>query len=258
MYLSHLLIDVGADPDRPRPGRKWLNNVYNVHQRLCMAFPSTDRKKDDPQFLAPYNPDDFASLQVHVKRNSDSGFLFRIDPHIGGNVSILVLSAFKPDWDYAFYNANYLLAAPPETKEYIMSFIEGNMYRFRVCVNLSKKSQVHGKESEVKDKFGRRKTQGKRVSLTWDKNENPDEVIREWFSQKCLQKGIEFCELKVVNIGWIFASKHDKKKMKFRSALLEGTLKIINILEFEKTIINGIGSAKAFGFGLLSVKSLKQ
>ncbi len=40
MYLSSLLIDVGDNPDRPRPGRLWLRNLYHVHQRLCMAFPS--------------------------------------------------------------------------------------------------------------------------------------------------------------------------------------------------------------------------
>ena len=50
MYLSCLLIDVGDDPDRPRPGRTWLRNIYHVHQRLCMAFPSRERMEADPPF----------------------------------------------------------------------------------------------------------------------------------------------------------------------------------------------------------------
>ena len=52
MFLSCLLIDIGDNPDRPRPGRIWLRNLYHVHQRLCMAFPSDPRKTDDRDFLA--------------------------------------------------------------------------------------------------------------------------------------------------------------------------------------------------------------
>ena len=83
MYLSALLVDVGTDPDRPRPGRLWLRNLYRVHQRLCMAFPSAARKPDDPHFLKPFKPQDFGTSkpkQVHVARRTDAGFLFRIDP----------------------------------------------------------------------------------------------------------------------------------------------------------------------------------
>src|SRR3990170_2178685 len=111
MYLSCLLIDLGGNPDRPRPGRLWLRNLYHVHQRLCMAFPSASRTSDDPDYLKPFKPEDFGREQVHVPRGSDAGFLFRIDPRSGGRVVILVQSAVKPDWDYAFRNAAHLLAA---------------------------------------------------------------------------------------------------------------------------------------------------
>ncbi len=118
MYLSCLLINVGDNPDRPRPGRLWLRNLYHVHQRLCMAFPSASRRSADPQFLCPFNPDDFGPKPVHAARSMDAGFLFRIDPQPSGRVVILVQSASMPDWDYAFHNADYLLAAPPSTKAF--------------------------------------------------------------------------------------------------------------------------------------------
>ena len=44
VYLSRLMIDIGNDPTRERPGRLWLRNLYHVHQRLCMAFPSAATK----------------------------------------------------------------------------------------------------------------------------------------------------------------------------------------------------------------------
>ncbi len=101
MFLSLLEIDVGDNPDRPRPGRNWLRNLYHVHQRLCMAFPSAARKADDPDFLKPYRPEDFpeqrhiadarakavataALRHVHAPRGENRGFLFRIDPRPAG------------------------------------------------------------------------------------------------------------------------------------------------------------------------------
>lgn len=95
MHLSRLDIDVGNDPTRERPGRLWLRNLYRVHQRLCMAFPSEPCKVADPDFLKPFSPDEFGKGQVHVRRADESGFLFRIDPKPGGGIVILVQSAVK-------------------------------------------------------------------------------------------------------------------------------------------------------------------
>ena len=151
MFLSTLLVDVGDNPDRPRPGRSWLHNVYRVHQRLCMAFPDFSRKIDDPEMVQPYCPDDFGDGQVHVPRGNSAGFLFRVDPQPGGRVVILVLSAAKPDWHYAFGlregrsnsmagrpvgNAGYLLAAPPsEPRQANVDFTAGTKLRFRLLAN---------------------------------------------------------------------------------------------------------------------------
>jgi hypothetical protein len=125
MYQSCLLIDVGNDPDRPRPGRLWLRNRYHVHQRLCMAFPSASQKTGDAGFLTPFKPEEFGQGQVHVKRAAGSGFLFRVDPLTNGRAVILVQSARKPDWCYAFYNAGHFLSAPPQVKQLDVSFKRG-------------------------------------------------------------------------------------------------------------------------------------
>jgi hypothetical protein len=147
VYLSHLLIDVGDNPDRPRPGRLWLRNLYHVHQRLCMAFASASRRSEDEHFLMPFDPKDFGMSeprQVKVPRGAETGFLFRIDPQAGGRAVILIQSAVKPDWDYAFHNAGFLLAAPPEVKPFHLTCSVGETLRFRLLANptrrLSKRS----------------------------------------------------------------------------------------------------------------------
>ncbi|MDP2735765.1 MAG: type I-E CRISPR-associated protein Cas6/Cse3/CasE [bacterium] len=251
MYLSCLLIDLGDNPDRPRPGRLWLRNIYHVHQRLCMAFPSASRKSDDADFLKPFNPGDFGNGQVDVIRAADSGFLFRIDPMPNGRAVILVQSAVKPDWDYAFHNAGYFLAAPSEVKSFEPCFTKEQRLWFRLVANptrrLSKNSPDVKKESI-----------GKRVPVPTDK-------LLDWLSRKGEGSGFSIDkDLTTVQPGYIYCKKpknrqegdrKDKREDsgRRRSVRFEGVLDVTDPVRFYETLIRGIGSGKAFGFGLLSV-----
>jgi len=299
MWRSCLLIDVGTNPDRPRPGRTWLRDLYHVHQRLCMAFPSDARKERDPMFLAPFDPADLECKVHGAERRANSGFLFRIDPQPGGRVVIVVESARQPDWDYAFGlkdglvndrgqpigNAGHLLAAPPHKEPFECDYREGDRLRFRIRVNLSKKIKQHADGTDARkkkvarmDRKGREKSQSQRVALTWGKDKNPGEVIRLWLSKKAEPKrndkgeslpglGFEVESLRVLQMGWGsgFKPNHSAddgengsrhRHLKFRSALLEGTLRVTEAQSFKDTLAHGIGSGKAFGFGLLSVAPL--
>ncbi|HOZ47506.1 MAG TPA: type I-E CRISPR-associated protein Cas6/Cse3/CasE [Candidatus Hydrogenedentes bacterium] len=269
MYLSHLLIDVGANPDRPRPGRLWLRNIYHVHQRLCMAFPKAERVHEDPLFLKPYAPGDFPEdrheaqqepaeigcetlKHVHALRSPESGFLFRIDPLPTG-AAILVLSAAEPNWEYAFQNARMLLAAEAEVREYCPAYSVGEKLRFRILMNLSKKSTSFRGESERLDAQGRARTQGKRISLTWAEDQKPEDVIVPWFERKGSAQGFTVHDCVVVRMGWIAGCPPGKKQLRFRSGLLEGTLSVTDASAFGHALTSGVGSGKAFGFGLLTV-----
>lgn len=263
MYMSCLLIDVGTNPDRPRPGRIWLRNLYHVHQRLCMAFPSASRKSHDKDFLEPFKPEDFGEKPAHVGRGAGAGFLFRVDPQPGGRVVIAVQSAAEPNWGYAFQNARFLLnplAAPPQVQEFDPRFARGQHLRFRIRVNLSKKIKTSTKgvdltrTREGTDRQGRPKSQSKRVALTWDEGQNRDDVIREWFAAKGDQGGFQVGTFRVLQIGWDAGNRSPAgDRMKFRSALLGGTLTVNDAHSFRDTVLRGIGHGKAFGFGLLSV-----
>jgi CRISPR system Cascade subunit CasE len=271
MFLSCLLIDTGTNPDRPRPGRMWLRNLYRVHQRLCMAFPSEQRKTVDAHFLKPFNPQDFGENQVHVKRADESGFLFRIDPGPAGRAIILVQSALPPDWDYAFHNAGYLLAAASEMKEFEPGFPVGQRLRFRLLANPTKKiGTIRQKErqrytrEELRQIEGRN---GRRVPVpsaeelgAWrQKNPNEDERtfislrLVDWLERKAGPAGFSL-ENATVQPGYIFANKGENQGgQRLRSARYDGILAIADRDKFRNTLVRGIGSGKAFGFGLLSV-----
>lgn len=268
MHLSCLLLDVGENPDRPRPGRLWLRNLYHVHQRLCMAFPSDPRKKADPEFLAPYDPRDFPEQhhladkskrdiddpdvlsQVHAPRNRDMGFLFRIDPQPSGRVVILVQSALRPDWEYAFHNAPYLLAAAPEVKPFDPSFAEGQRLRFRLVANPTKRFSKNSRENNGQPVDA--KWVGKRVPVRNDQ-------LFEWLARRAEQSGFSIEEdYTTVQPGYIYVNKYVNKTRegeghRLSSVRYDGILNVINPDRLKETTIHGIGSGKAYGCGLLSI-----
>jgi len=254
MYLSQLLIDTGGNPDRLRTGKKWIGNIYNVHRRLSMAFPTYEKRRRDPDFLEPYKPEDF----------DQRAFLYRLDNNVDGQsrrAVIIVQSHTLPDWQWCFHNATDFLAAHPQVRIYEPAYVSGQELRFRICLNASIKSTkyrnpVQPSESDPLSQ----KTQGKRIALMWDKDKSPDEAALEWFQTKIAGKGFDLHRVELIKLGWVYGFKpvHGSEEslshtMRFRSALLEGILKVEDPILFATVISNGIGSAKAFGFGLLSV-----
>lgn len=242
MYESFLLIDLGNDPDRPRPGRLWLRNRYHVHQRLCMAFPSTSRKDEDPKFLKPYKQDDFANGQVHVERSLDNGFLFRVDPLFSGRAGITVRSAVMPDWVYAFHNAEYLLAAPPEVKPFDPRFMKGQSLRFRLTANPTRRLSSRSPDA-------REESIGKRVPVPMDK-------LIDWLERKAELSG--FCirrEATTFHQGYVYIIRKPEQDngQRLRSVTFDGILQVTDPDAFRQVLSKGIGSGKGFGFGLLSV-----
>ncbi|MGA2501803.1 MAG: type I-E CRISPR-associated protein Cas6/Cse3/CasE [Tepidisphaeraceae bacterium] len=254
MYLSTLLIDVGQNPDRPRPGRLWLRNLYRVHQRLCMAFPSNKRKDEDAQMLQPFKPEDFGAGHVHVKRSDSAGFLFRVDPQPGGNVVIVVLSALEPDWGYAFNNAGHLLAAPLQKPRALeLKIGPGAQFRFRLLANPVKRSP-RTKAHWLKDKAAGEKIKRPRLQLTWAADENPAEVFKGWLEERGENAGFVLRQVDVSRIGYVYVNKGGEEKgQRLRSVRYEGVLEVTDADKFRVALASGIGPAKAFGFGLLSI-----
>jgi len=249
MFVSTLLIDTGANPDRPRPGRRWLGNLYRVHQRLCMAFPSRGTRESDPSFLKPYDPQQFAQGQVHVPRSDGAGFLFRVDPLLGGGAIVVVLSALAPDWDYAFHNARHLLAAAPDKPRVFQVAVEArNRFRFRMLANavsrVSRRS-VHPSGGPVREEWI-----GKRVGVGGD-----EKSMRRWIDRRAASCGFAVDEITLSQPGYVYINNTHQAGpgQRLRSVRYEGLLRVTDADAFRRALAGGIGPGKAFGFGLLSI-----
>lgn len=322
MYHSHLLIDTGTNPDREnwRAARMWLRNLYRVHQRLAMAFPSKevlqkteeDKKKRLAAYCKPYDPGQFYMLEeselategaacemeaegaaCHTPRGARDGFLFRIDhdlhpSHPGRRPMIVVQSALKPDWDLAFGldpsqadrkrpvgNAGYLLAAPPQIceveiktedsklvllrpecdkrKELKHIFAPGDRVRFRLRASPSVCRDGKRHRPRVDDELYK---SGNREAIESERRE----LHEQWLKRKLDGALADKCELKFETLvyGWGhgWRSKYEQqegRKMLWWSVLYEGSFRVGDTAALAGLLKQGIGPAKAFGFGLLSL-----
>ncbi len=243
MYLSLLLVDVGENPDRPRPGRSWLRNRYRVHQRLCMAFPFPETVRKDPKFLEPFDPAGFR--HVHGPRTVDEAFLFRVDPLLGGRVAIQVQSSIRPDWNYAFQNATFLLAAPPQVQPFDPVFTAGESLRFRLLANPTRRLSrgSAGPDGKPVDP----KWIGKRVPVPFDQ-------LQDWLNRQAEKSGFRIRELSSLHSGYLFISQGPGTYgADLFSVQYDGILEVEDPVRFQDAVVHGLGPAKGFGFGLLSV-----
>lgn len=286
MYYSILLVNVGDNPDRPRPGRLWLRNLYRVHQRLCMAFPSASRQAQDPDFLQPYRPEDFGTGQVHVTRAGHAGFLFRIDPLPAGRAAILVQSASMPNWEYAFRNADYLLTAPPYEWQNEPRFEAGQRLRFRLLANATKKVETTCKADRCAEpactcQRAERAAQAglaslphadtcpvrayrKQVRAHGRRRPLASEELVAWLAQRAPSAGFAFdAENLVLQPGYAYARlpapRPGQKEIsiRFRAVRYDGILTVTDPDRLRQAVASGIGPAKGFGFGLLSLSSVR-
>ncbi|HEY3322256.1 MAG TPA: type I-E CRISPR-associated protein Cas6/Cse3/CasE [Planctomycetota bacterium] len=249
MYLSLLKVNIEGDPNLPRYGRTWLKNPYHVHQRLSRAF--GEMPKDAHQNREP---------------RADEGmhFLYRADAS-----RIVVLSTVEPDWKRAFANASYLLAegSTPETRPFTLPAEKGERLRFLLRANPTRKARTclrDGRRVEIDAR------NGKRTVLV------SDEERLLWLRRKGDCGGFSIVEdndpdfgLQILDEGWVHAwktrpegtthagSHEDGRKtgsgLSFRSVRFSGVLIVTDPIALRNTIAAGLGPAKAFGFGLLSV-----
>jgi CRISPR system Cascade subunit CasE len=224
LFLSRLLLN-----PRNAQVRKETALPYEMHRTLLSGFPQG---------------------KVHVERTIDDavGMLFRLDeePH-QGLLTVLVQSRAAPDWGFLLDKRDsrgqpYLLpnsvGGDKPSNPAIIQFdlakklSAGQTLAFRLRANPTVK----------KDRPGAR--QGRRVGIT-DENKQ-----LEWLRRKAEQGGFRILQAYTHKDGRLTDEPH---KLEHFSVQFDGTLLVTDALKLADTVASGIGSAKSFGFGLLSL-----
>ncbi len=214
MILSRLMLNPAN-----RLVHRDLGNIYELHRTVMSGFPEQLPKGER--------------------------VLFRLDEGRDGSLMLLVQSQTAPKWsDLA---GGYLLPADPfsgldnpAVKAVRLEPAAGQVLNFRLRANPTVKKARRGDDGERKN--------SNRVPLV----KEDDQIA--WLQAKAARCGFRLLQVAVSSHskerGW---PEKDKPPLTLFSVRFDGRLQITDAGAFQTALMKGIGSAKGFGCGLLSV-----
>lgn len=184
------------------------------------------------------------SFNEHGRRN-----LWRID-WLENNCYLLVLSEQPPDFSKIVERYGYGSDGNGwETKNYsqlLERLKEGQNWQFRLRANPTRSS------SKEKNKATGRGRVFAHVTPAQQK---------QWLIEKAATRGFSLSDetFDVIDTQWDKFSKAEKNKHKItiRTATFEGALAVTDSELFREALLKGIGRAKAYGCGLLTIASCR-
>lgn len=238
MYLSRLILN-------PRDRIVWreLSDCQAMHRRVMSAFPDA--------------PDAAQAREEYC-------VLYRVEVGARGQgIVLLVQSAVAPDWSElpAGYLGHAGIDENPSCKQLgtlYESFRAGALLRFRLRANPTRKIETksgadgarrNGRRVEIRDEDGQlawlaRKGEqhGFRLSATRAFADVPN--MRAVYEDKVMGRRREKDAL---------SKAGPASRLSFGSVLFDGELTVTNATLFKLALLKGIGTGRAYGFGLLSV-----
>lgn len=179
----------------------------------------------------------------------DSRKLWRVD-WLNDSCYLLVLSEKEPDFTHIVDQFGYPSSKRSwETKNYnaLLSRLQiGQEWHFRLRANPTRSSFNDKNKASGRGKVFAHVTQ---------------EQQRQWLLLKSKSCGfkLEENDFEIVQTQWIKFSKgkDNNRQVTLRTASFEGKLTITNLKGFTDTLVSGIGRAKAYGCGMLTIAGLR-
>lgn len=199
-----------------RQVQRELGNPYQLHRTIMRGFPQT-------------LPEDERVLHR-----------LEIDPR-SGELALLVQSIHQPDWLPLLEvgQGRYLLQPPQGPKSFDPTPPLGSTLRFRLTANPTVKSQS-------KREFANKT----RIPI------KREEEQLNWLLRKAEQHGFMVLRAQISGkdeiTDWIKRSDNTHKLSLF-TVQFDGILQVTDPIRFAAALAAGIGPAKAFGCGLLSI-----
>lgn len=217
LHLTQVLLDYDT------AYKAGLRDSYDWHQKIWKAFPARDGAVRD--------------------------FLTRLDP-LDRQLRLLVLSLTRPQ------RPGWCPEPAWQSKPVPPDFLGGGTYRFSLVANPTRKVRVAGEN-------GARAAQGKRVFITHREdrdvpNGKPQDGLLSWLARKAEAGGFALPDLAAVRtVPRPRAYFNKGGKLGLHGGVeFQGILRVTDPVAFRTAFVHGIGSAKAFGFGMLVLAPL--
>ncbi len=234
LYLSRLVLDGGS-----RRVRRELAHPYEMHRTLMRGFPP-----------------------AAAEARREFGVLFRAEPDENrGLATVYVQSIVKPDWAF-LYPGDYLLHEPEPPKDLARAYDRlraEQLLRFRLRANPTRRIARPTNDDES--------MKGKRVALlredergAWLARKGRERLKGcpggfDFLMQDVFERDGQRRQIPCVGIRdeGPQRGRRNGDTLTHSAVRFDGILRITDADAFRATLARGIGPAKAFGFGLLSV-----
>jgi len=157
-----------------------------------------------------------------------------VNPH-SGQIAILVQSQSHPDWSPLTDKPHYLVMTPA-VKSLNLALNEGQELHFRLRANPT-----------IKTRSNRHPQKKTRVPLVHEEKQ------MAWLVRKGEQNGFEIIQQCVSYPETYHSRKNGGNPIQLFTIRFDGVLRLSDAEAFATAIAMGIGPAKAFGCGLLSI-----
>jgi CRISPR system Cascade subunit CasE len=197
----------------------------------------------------------FTDLRGSLAR-TEQAILHRLDVDRDGRLVLLVQSDLRPDpsrWprDYVADFGNDVDVAfshleNPAIRDVTQeraSLSEGSRFLFRLRANTTKRVSSKSKSANPGQV-------GKRVPV------RGDEERRRWLTRHAEASGFAV-DLQSLRITEVAAMTSRARGVTLAGATFEGVLTVVDVAAFRAALRSGLGPAKAYGFGLLSIVSAR-
>lgn len=236
IYLSKIILNTES-----RAVWNDLGNLQQLHKTISKAFPAVENQ-------------DGAKHHEQITPRNKFNILHRLDfNRRSGKAVLLVQSEIEPNWD-SLPNGYADEIECKQISEQYEAIADGQKLVFRLHANPTKR--IGKSDALAKDKFKESKTR-RRVEL------RTDEEKIEWLRRKGADAGFRLAGVRINNaVANVAASANGKIKsyrkyadepMTFGATTFEGVLIVADAEKFRQSLRQGIGTGKAYGFGLLSV-----
>lgn len=274
LYLTRLHLNF-----RSRDVRADLANSQALHRRLLDAFPHTSREANGLLFrVDPVGQSGANGMTLLAQSTTEPnwdrlphGYIVASDDYgidLSGNAAVKEISAI-----YGLIRA-------------------GNLFLFRLRASPTKRVPWGVFKEAYPNRTARqearhpgrdpRKFDGPRVPVTdysieklvWERDhpgetyqhpESADTMLHSWIASKGRSHGFLVADLVIrpdpltgdMQRGNKMGDHGEKRNVSHKAIAYDGVLKVTDTVAFQAALRNGIGSGKAYGFGLLSIRRLR-
>lgn len=230
LYLSRLFLN-----RRSRAVMKDVADPRMLHKTISGCFPAIEGQEGRP-WDKRETPRSAFNILHRLERRHDGFVLY-------------VQSTGKPDW--SLLTSGYAVRIEEKSIGTLYAQISnGSKLIFRLVANPTKRA---GKSDEGHEKF--RDERRRRIDI------RDDEGRIRWLERKGTECGFSLCRVTARNdvaaVDTIPRPSvrfgHDKGRVTLGSAVFDGVLEVIDAAAFRDALAKGIGTGKAYGFGLMSV-----